>query len=452
MAGTDKGTLVVGAGQAGLALVTSLRELGDERRIVLVGDEDEPPYERPPLSKAYLMGRQAKDDLVFHPPAWFEQNGIELVTGDPVVGIEQDPDGGRATTASGRVIEFTRLALATGSVNRVLPVEGADLDGVLSLRTIADADALAEALRTVGHLVVIGGGFIGLEVAAAARELGVDVTVVELGDRLLGRAASAELSEFYRRAHERRGVTVLLGARVTRLVGDPDSQSNDSSESGGSRVSEVELSDGRRVDADAVLVAVGAAARTDLAESLGLSVDDGIVVDEHALASDGRTVAVGDCTTTPNPYVRGVPGHVRLESVQHATDHARAAASTLLGHAAAYGDVPWFWSDQGDLKLKICGLVAGHDETVVRGDLHAEPGAESFSLLHYRKGVLVASECVNRPQDHLAVKRGLEKGLTIDPRAAADADVPLKRLLVAAPGPQTEDAAGTPGRSTTSGS
>jgi 3-phenylpropionate/trans-cinnamate dioxygenase ferredoxin reductase subunit len=268
----------------------------------------------------------------------------------------------------------------------------------------------------------------------------VAVTVVELGDRLLGRAASAELSEFYRRAHERRGVRILLGTSVSRLLGEAG------------HVTGVELSDGRRLAADSVLVAVGAVARTALADSLGLELADGIVVDEHALASDGLTVAVGDCTTTPNPYVRGVPGHVRLESVQHATDHARAAAATLLGNPAAYCDVPWFWSDQGDLKLKICGLVAGHDQTVVRGDLAAELGelgTESFSLLHYRDGVLVASECVNRPQDHLAVKRGLDKGMTIDPAAAADADVPLKRLLRAAP---AGDAAGRPGRSTTSGS
>lgn len=440
MAGQDKGTLVVGAGQAGLALVTSLRERGDDRRIVLVGDESLPPYERPPLSKAYLMGRQAGVDLVFHGPEWFDEHAIELVSADAVTTLEREADGGTATTASGRVIEFSRLALATGSVNRALPVDGTGLDGVHSLRTVADADALAAALHSTGHLVVVGGGFIGLEVAAAARELGVDVTVVELGERLLGRAASAELSEFYRRAHERRGVRVLLGTSVTRLAGEAGS------------VTGVELSDGQLLEAGAVLVAVGAAARTDLAEALGLELADGIVVDEHALTSDGRTVAVGDCTTTPNPYVRGVPGHVRLESVQHATDHARAAAATLLGDPAAYGDVPWFWSDQGDLKLKICGLVAGHDQTVVRGDPEAPMGSESFSLLHYRNGVLVASECVNRPQDHLAVKRGLDKGLTVDPAAAADADVPLKRLLVPAPVAPVADGAGTPGRSTTSGS
>ncbi|HEU5144582.1 MAG TPA: FAD-dependent oxidoreductase [Dermatophilaceae bacterium] len=440
MAGDDKGTLIVGAGQSGLALATSLRELGDEDRIVLVGEEVLPPYERPPLSKAYLQHQQDRETLVFHPRDWYAGHGIELVTGDPVVSIERDTAGGVATTAAGARIEFSRLALATGSINRTLTIEGVDLPGVLALRTVEESEALARALAQARRLVVIGGGFIGLEVAAAARLAGLEVTVIEVGDRLLGRAASEDLSDFYLRAHERRGVRILLGARVGRLVAAED------------RVAGVHLSDGRTIPADAVLVAVGAAARTELAEALALEVADGIVVDEYALASDGLTVAVGDCTTTPSPYVRGIPGHIRLESVQHATDHARAAAATLLGDRTAYGDVPWFWSDQGDLKLKIVGLVAGHDHTVVRGDLDADVGTESFALLHYRDGVLVACESVNRPQDHLAVKRGLEKGLTIDPDAAADADVPLKRLLVALPHDDHADGADTPDRSTTSGS
>lgn len=444
MAGQDKGTLIVGAGQAGLALATALRDLGDDRPVVLVGEEELPPYERPPLSKGYLTGRQDRDSLLFHSRAWFGEHAIELVTGDPVVSIERDRDGGVATTASGRVVDFSRLALATGSTNRDLPVEGVGLRDVLSLRTPSDSEALAAALARTERLVVIGGGFIGLEVAAAARLAGKAVTVVEVTDRLLGRAASTELSEFYRVAHERRGTRVLLGTSVSRIVGDGAGRPGAPDLSGA--VTAVELCDGRRLEAGVVLVAVGAGARTELAAQLGLAVDGGIVVDEHGLASDGLTVAVGDCTSTPNPYIRGVPGHLRLESVQHATDHARAAATTLLGNPAAYGDVPWFWSDQGDLKLKIVGLVAGHDHTVVRGDLHGEVGSESFSLLHYRRGLLVAAECVGRPQDHLAVKRGLEKGMTIDPAAAVDPAVPLKRLLVAA------DAAGTPGRSTTSGS
>ena len=437
MAGEDKGTLIVGAGQAGLVLATTLRERGDDRDITLVGDEELPPYERPPLSKAYLAGEQAREELLFRDRAWFAEHRIELVTGDGVVALTRDGSGGSATTASGRVIDFSRLALATGSVNRSLPVEGSHLAGVLSLRTVEDADALGVAITGGEELVIIGGGFIGLEVAALARLKERHATVVEAADRLLGRAASEHLSRFYHRAHERRGTTILLAARVARIVGRDG------------HVKGVELTDGRLLRADTVLVAVGADARAELAQQLGLEVHDGIVVDEHGLASDRRTVAVGDCTSTPNPYIRGVPGQVRLESAQHAADHARAAAATLLGEPAAYDDVPWFWSDQGDLILRISGLVAGHDHTVVRGALDAEPGDESFALLHYRDGVLVAAECVNRQQDHLAVKRALEKGLTIDPVAAADPAVPLKRLLVP---PGRGDEVGTPDRSTTSGS
>ncbi|MDN5796833.1 MAG: FAD-dependent oxidoreductase [Intrasporangium sp.] len=413
----QRATLVVGAGQAGLETVTALRDLGDTERLVLVGEEPVPPYDRPTLSKGYLAGSQRVSDIVFHPEPWFAQRDIELVLGDPVTVIERDIAGGRATTASGRVLEFTRLALATGSVNRRLEVPGADLETVLDLRALADADRLAAALdrlaRDSARLVVIGGGFIGLEVAADARAKGVEVTVVEATDRLLGRVVSPELSDFYLGAHRRRGSEVLLGSTATRIVPDGDG------------IGGVELGDGRVVEAAAVLVAVGASARTELAEQLGLDIAGGIVVDEHARASDGVTVAVGDCTSLPNPYTRGAPGRLRLESAQHASDHARTAASTLAGTPAAYTSVPWFWSDQGELRLQISGLYADIDRTVVRGD----PATEQFTLLHYRAGLLVAAECVGTRQDHIAVKRGLDKGMTIDPDAAADASVPLKRLL-----------------------
>ncbi len=417
----ERATLVVGAGQAGLELVTALRDLGDTGPIVLIGDEPVPPYDRTTLSKGYLAGAQQVPEIVFHPEAWFAEQGVELVLGDPVTRVERDHDGGRATTASGRVVEFGRLGLATGSVNRRLDLPGTDLAGVLDLRSIADADRLGaelERIATNGEpLVVIGGGFIGLEVAADARAKGIAVTVVEATDRLLGRIVSPQLSDFYLAAHRRRGTEVLLGSTATRVVGQAG------------RVKGVELADGHVLAASLVLVAVGAVARTELAEQLGLDIDGGVVVDEHALASDGVTVAVGDCTSLPNPYTRGTPGRLRLESAQHASDHARTAAATLVGHPAAYSSVPWFWSDQGELTLQICGLYADVDHTVVRGD----PATEQFTLLHFRGGLLVASECVGRRQDHIAVKRGLEKGLTVDPDAAADPDVPLKRLLVPAP-------------------
>lgn len=410
----EPGTLVVGAGQAGISLATALRDLGDTAPVVLVGEEPEPPYERPPLSKSYLRGEHDRDSLVFHDATWFAARGVELLTHDAVVDVERDADGGRATTASGRSIRFARLALTTGATSRSLPVEGGDLDGVHTLRSVADADRLAPALRAAAHVVVVGGGFVGLEVAAVARGLGAGVTVVEQGERLLGRAVTTTLSDAVRAAHERRGTRILLGGNAVRVVGD------------GVRATAVELADGTTLPADLVVVGVGAVPRTEVARRLGLEVEArGIVVDAWARTSDGVTVAAGDCAVGPNPFTRGTSGPTRLESVPHATDQARAAAATLVGRPAAYASVPWFWSDQGDLRLQLAGLPHGADEHVVRGD----PAAERFSVLSYRDGLLVAVEAVGSTADYLAVKRALEKGMTIDAGAAADASVPLKRLL-----------------------
>lgn len=409
--------LVVGAGQAGISLVTALRELGDDSPVVLVGDEPESPYERPPLSKGYLRGEHDRASLHFHDPAWFAELGVELVTGDGVVTIERDASGGRAVTASGRRLDFARLALTTGATNRSLRIEGADLDGVHSVRRLADADRLAAELRSHNRLVVVGGGFIGLEVAAGARARGADVTVVETADRLLGRAATTTLSDFVREAHGRRGTRILLNANAIRLLGR------------NGRISGVALADGSTLPADVVVVGIGAVPRTDLADQLGLAVDpSGIVVDEHARASDGLTVAAGDCAVGPNPFSRGLSGPTRLESVPHATDQARAAAATLAGRPTAYATVPWFWSDQGDLRLQMAGLPHGADQEVVRGDV----AAERFSVLSYRDGLLLAVESVGSSADYLAVKRALEKGMTIGAAAVTDLAVPLKRLITPA--------------------
>ncbi|WP_374969950.1 NAD(P)/FAD-dependent oxidoreductase [Terrabacter sp. BE26] len=423
-------TLVVGAGQAGISLVTALRELGDTAPVVLVGDEPEPPYERPPLSKSYLRGEHDRASLVFHDEGWFADRGVELVTGDAVVGIERDIASGRATTTSGRTLEFDRLALTTGAANRTLPVaeehhesEGGSASpgatpGLHSIRTLADADRLAPELRRAREVVVVGGGFIGLEIAAGARLLGADVTVVEVAPRLLDRAVSPELAEAVRLAHERRGTRVLLQTGAVRVVVE------------NGRAAGIELTDGTTLPADVVVVGIGVVPRTELAAQLGLVVEPrGIVVDRSALASDGATVAAGDCAVGPNPFRRGLGGLTRLESVAHATDQARAAAAALAGHPAAYDSVPWFWSDQGDLRLQMAGLPHGADRTVLRGDV----ATERFSLLSYRDGLLIAVESVGSPGDYLAVKRALEKGMTIEADAAVDATVPLKRLITEAP-------------------
>ncbi|HET8988173.1 MAG TPA: FAD-dependent oxidoreductase, partial [Humibacillus sp.] len=356
MTPTSQPTLVVGAGQAGISLVAELRARGDDAPIFLVGDEPEAPYERPPLSKTYLRGEHDRASLTLRDAAWCAAHDVDLVTGDAVVSVERDTSGGHAVTQSGRDLAFGRLALTTGATEASLPVDGAGLDRVLTLRTVADADVLAAALRESRDVVVIGGGFIGLEVAASARALGASVTVVEAADRLLARSVTPVLSDFYLWAHERRGTTVVLGTTAVRIHGTAD------------RAEAVVLDDGRELAADLVVVGIGAVPRTDLAVALGLEVESrGIVVDRRALTSDGVTVAAGDCTIGPNPFTRGVAGRLRLESVAHATDQAKVAAGTLLGHDTAYTAVPWFWSDQGDLRLQIAGLTHGADQLVIRG-------------------------------------------------------------------------------------
>src|SRR5690606_3722788 len=321
-------TLIVGACQAGVQIAATMRDLGDADPIVIVGEESHRPYQRPPLSKGWLKGELEPDDVVLRTRQWFEDRGIELVSGDRVVTIRREPDGsGVAQTLGGRGIPFTRLALATGASVRRLPLPGTDYRGVHYLRDADDAIALGPALaeERVQRVVVIGGGFIGLEAASAARQLGKDVTVVEGTDRLIGRAVSEQTSAFYLDAHRRRGTRVVLGARITGIVGE------DASAAGrrGS-VEGVELADGTVLPADLVVIGVGVVPRVELAVQLGLEVNGGIVVDERCLASDGRTVAAGDCTIMPNPYPLGRGEPVRIESVNNALEQAKVAAATLL--------------------------------------------------------------------------------------------------------------------------
>ncbi|WP_051839648.1 NAD(P)/FAD-dependent oxidoreductase [Streptomyces sp. NRRL F-5126] len=414
-AGRD-GTLIVGASQAGLQLAVSLRQLGDTGRITLVGEEAHAPYQRPPLSKEFLAGAAELDSLAFRAPSFYADNGIDLVCGERITAVRP----GLATTASGRTLPHRRLALTTGASPRRLRVPGADLAGVHYLRDHDDAAGLRGELASARRVVVVGGGFIGLEAASVARAAGRSVTVVEAADRLLGRAVTPLVSEFYARAHRRRGVEVLLSAGVAGF--EPAE--------GGGRVGAVVLGDGSSLAADLVLVGVGAVPRTELAEQLGLACEGGIVVDAQARTSDPAVVAAGDCTVQPHP-VTG-EGLVRIESVQNAVAQAQTAAATLLGRPAPAGAVPWFWSFQGDLRLQIAGLSAGHDTYVVRGDVDGE----HFSVLYYRDGRLLAVDAVNRPADYMAVRKALTQGATVPPGAAADGSVPLKSLIT-----RTEDAA-----------
>ena len=417
-------TLIVGACQAGVQLASVMRELGDIEPIILVGEENHRPYQRPPLSKGWMKGELEPDDVILRTREWFQGRGIQLVTGDRVVTIHRTADGaGTATTEGGRTIPFTRLALTTGAAVRRLPIAGTDYRGVHYLRDADDAISLEGAMRdpATQRVVVIGGGFIGLETASVARGLGKTVTVLEAAPRLVGRVVAEETSAFYLGAHRRRGTEVVLNARIARIVGD------DGSVAGGrGAVTGVEMEDGTIVPADLVVIGIGVIPRVELADQLGLAVDGGIVVDEACRTSDGLTVAAGDCAMMPNPYPLGVGGSIRLESVNNAFEQAKVAAATLLGQDAAYSGVPWFWSDQADLKLQIAGLSTGYDQVVVRG----EPSSEKFSVLYYRDGQLIAADCINHPVEFLAIRHALGRGANVPPDAATETAVPLKKLIV----------------------
>lgn len=408
------GILIIGAGQSGMQIADSLRENGYTDAITMIGDEQIPPYQRPPLSKAYLYGEADEESLQFRNEKFYADNHINLILGDKVVDVQIGSDGGRATTASGRVLDFDRMALAPGSTPRKLDLPGSNLDGVLYMRTIEDARSLKARWENAQSVVVIGGGFIGLEVAAVARKAGKAVTVLEGADRMMARAVCPITSEYFRSMHIRRGAEVILNARIAGFQGD------------GNRVTGVELQDGTVIPADVVMVGIGVLARTEIADALNLELANGaILVNEFAETSNPLVVAAGDAVMLPNPT--GADGLVRLESVQNAVDQAKVAAKTLMGVREPYRALPWFWSDQADVKLQIAGLSTGYDQTVVRGN----PDEDAFSVLYYRAGRLIAIDCVNQVSDFMAARRCLTNGQTIDAAAAADSSVPLKTLISA---------------------
>jgi 3-phenylpropionate/trans-cinnamate dioxygenase ferredoxin reductase subunit len=406
---TDPGVVIVGASQAGAQLAASLREFGVTRPITLVGGEPHLPYQRPPLSKAFLSGKAQAEQLLLRSPAYYADRDIEVVTGEWIQHIDVAETGGRATGASGRTFDFSQLALTVGGTPRRLPVHGADLGNVFYLRDIDDATALRAGLAMAERVVVIGGGFVGLEAAAVARTLGKEVTVVEALDRLMARAVAPVVSSFYLEAHQRRGTRVLLDTGVVGLSGE-------------GAVTSVELSDGSSLPADIVLVGIGLIPHTDLAEQLGLRCEGGVVIDEHARTSRSDVVAAGDCTTLQLPSGEGL---LRLESVANAIAQGRVAAATLADVNDPLAAVPWFWSDQGDIKLQIAGLSTGYDDVVLRG----EPQSEQFSALYYRGPELIAIDSVNAPRDYMAVRKILETGGSVPRELARDVDVPLKTLI-----------------------
>ncbi len=412
MTGTGERIVIAGAGHAAGQVVATLRQQKFAGQIVLVGDEPWLPYQRPPLSKKFLAGEIPSERLYFKPGSFYEDPLIEVRLQTRITAIDRQA---KSLKVDGdEDIGYDKLVLALGSRPRALNVEGADLEGVHYLRSISDVEGISAALDGSRHLVIVGAGYIGLEVAAVTRALGHDVTVVEMADRVMSRVVSPEISDFYQIEHANQGVKLRLGTTVAAL-------------SGRKRVEGVETGDGEMIPADLVVVGIGIVANTELAVDAGLEVDDGIIVDDHCQTSDTDIYAVGDCTRHPNRiYGRSL----RLESVHNAVEQAKTAASNLCGKESQYTQVPWFWSDQYDLKLQIAGLSEGYDDVVIRGN----PAEKSFACLYLREKRLIAVDAVNAPRDFVQSKALIAEGTIIASDRLANADQSLKDLAAASPG------------------
>ncbi|KIT17680.1 NAD(P)/FAD-dependent oxidoreductase [Jannaschia aquimarina] len=394
---------VIGAGQAGATLCETLRKRGYEGRLTLWGDEMALPYQRPPLSKAYLLGEMTRDRLLLRPGSFWKEQRVEMRNGKRVEAI--DP-ASRTLRHAGGTEEWDTLVLATGSVpNRLPAAMGGDLEGVHVVRTLPDIERMRPDLRQGAHLLVVGGGYIGLEAAAVARKLGAEVTLVETASRLLARVAAPETARWFGALHRGHGVRILENVTLDRLEGDP-------------KVERAVLADGTVLHVDAVICGIGIRPATDLAEAAGLTVANGIAVDDYGRTSAPGIWAIGDCASFPH---RG--GRIRLESVPHAIDHATCIAGNILGGEEAYHPKPWFWSDQYDVKLQIAGLNTGYEDVVVRQTGHGR------SHWYFAGDTLLAVDAMNAPRDYMAGKRLIEAGRSPDRASVADPSVSAKALM-----------------------
>ena len=401
--------VIVGAGHAGVQCAASLREDGYAGPVLLLCDETHWPYQRPPLSKAYLKGATTRDGLALRGPAFFAEQAIETRFGDKLSRIDRAAK--IVHFASGGAQPYAHLVLATGARARPAPFPGMDLAGVLGLRNLDDADHLRALFGDAKNIVVVGAGFIGLEFAATAAQAGKTVTIVEAAPRVMGRAVSAPLSHFFGDAHRAFGATLLTSTFVSAINGADG------------RAKSVTLGDGTELPADLVVVGIGVLAEDSLARECGLACGDGITVDDRMRTSDPDISAIGDCSFHPNKWSGG---SARLESVQNATDQARVVAKRLSGGDGAYNALPWFWSDQGDLKLQIAGLLRDADRFVTRGD----PKTRAFSIFAFAGPALRAVESVNRGGDHMAARRIIADSKPFTPEEAADQSFDLKALAM----------------------
>jgi 3-phenylpropionate/trans-cinnamate dioxygenase ferredoxin reductase subunit len=399
--------VIIGAGEAGGQTAISLRQQGFEGRVVVIGDEAYVPYERPPLSKAFLAGETEMERMYMRGADFYPENKIELMLSTRVDSIERQ--GKSVTLASGEKIAYDKLMIATGGRVRKMNCPGADLQGVHYLRNIDDVLGFRDHVVAGKNLVIVGGGYIGLEVAAVAVKRGCAVTVIETTPRVLSRVVSPEMSAFYTDVHTQAGVKILTSTTVTAFGGT-------------GKVESVMCGDGQAIAADLVIVGIGIIPNVEIAQAIGLKVDNGIVVDEFARTEDPDIYSAGDCTNHPN---EGLGRRLRLESVPNALSQGKAAALHMLGKPEKYNEVPWFWSDQYDLKLQMTGINDPGDEVVIRGSMIER----KFSACYLRGGVLVAVNAVNMSKDFLQSKKLIAAKVKVDPLKLADASVALKDLI-----------------------
>jgi len=390
--------VIAGAGHAAGQVIATLKQKKFGGRIVMIGDEPYLPYQRPPLSKKFLAGELDAERLHFKPATFYDDTSIDVALNTRVTGI--DPAKRSLSTDDGQTIAYSKLVLALGSRVRKIPVAGEELQGVFYLRSIDDVHDIRSNIAADKKVVIVGAGYIGLEVAAVCRQLGLRVTVVEMADRVMSRVVSPQVSVFYRQQHETHGVEFMLSTGLKAIHGDD-------------HVTAVEVGDGAMVEADFVVIGAGILPNCELAQTAGLTIDNGIAVDDRCQTSDPNIYAVGDCSSHPSDiYGR----RIRLESVHNALEQAKTAASNICGIEEHYSQVPWFWSDQYDLKLQIAGLSEGYDQTVIRG----EQSDKKFSCFYLKDGILIAVDAINSPRDFMRSKSLIADKAAIDPEKLAD--------------------------------
>lgn len=397
--------IIIGGSHAAAQLAPSLRQEGWEGEIIIISDENVLPYHRPPLSKDYLLGEKDEKGMLIRPEKLYEKNNITFRLGESVASINRKEK--QLTLASGELISYTKLALCTGSRVRTVNLPGSDLKGINYLRTMSDINSIKASTGNEKSAVIVGGGYIGLETAAVLRKLGMNVTVLEMAPRILARVTAPELSEFYTRVHGEEGVIIKTGVAVSGFEGSD-------------KVEAVVLGDGTKYPADLVVIGVGILPNIELAKEAGLETGNGIVVNENCVTSDDDIVAAGDCAIQYNSLY---DANLRLESVPNTTEQARVAAAAICGVKKTTNPLPWFWSDQYDLKLQIAGLSQGFDEVKLRGDIKVGRSVVAF---YFKQGKLIAADCVNRPQEFMKCKKIIKEGIAVDVDRITDESIPPK--------------------------